>query len=168
MSYFASLLLWDCYTPVLMSYAIEVRKAPVRIQGVRGDGFAAEVFLHSARPHDPGVETVSDRLNSTEEQFLPCQTETGVSLIRLDAIAYLECLDPRRELAWMDEVGASKVSVEMTLGTGEHLTGELLCQLPEGRRVSDYLNTDESRFLLLIEDSRVLFINKNAIDRITE
>ena len=32
MSYFASLLLWDCYTPVLMSYAIEVRKAPVRIE----------------------------------------------------------------------------------------------------------------------------------------
>ena len=151
-----------------MSYAIEVRKAPVRIQGVRGDDFAAEGFLHSARPHDPGVETVSDRLNSAEEQFLPCKTETEVSLIRLGAIVYLECVEPSRELSRMDEVGASEVSVEMVLATGEHLAGELLCQLPEGCRVSDYLNTDDSRFLMLVEGPRVLFVNKNAIDRIVE
>ena len=151
-----------------MSYAIEVRKVPVWIQGIRGDGFDADVFLHSAKPHDPGVETISDRLNNAEEHFLPCRVDSGVYLVRLEGIAYLECIDPSLELKRMDEVGAAEVRVEMVLATGEHLIGNLMCQLAVGHRLSDYLNTDNSRFLLLIEDSRVLFVNKNVIDRVLE
>ena len=151
-----------------MSYAIEVRKAPVRIQGLRGDDFDAEVFLHSARPHDPGVESISDRLNSGEELFIPCQTGSTFSLIRLDSIAFLESVDPSRELARVDEIGASRLAVRMELSTGARLDGHLLCQLPDGYRLSDFLNTDDSRFLLMIEGSRVLFVNKSVIDRIVE
>ncbi len=151
-----------------MSYAIEVRKAPVRIQGIRGDDFDAEVFLHAARPHDPGVETISDRLNSVEEHFLPFGTDLGIQLIRLEAIAYLECVEPGPELKRMEEVGAARIRVELDLATGDHLMGDLLCELAVGHRLSDYLNTDDRRFLLMHQDSRVLFVNKNVIDRVLQ
>lgn len=151
-----------------MSYAIEVRKAPVRIYGIRGEGFAAEVFLHAARPHDPGVETIGDRLNNSEEKFLPCQTETEVCLIRIGAIAYLECIDPGPELTRIDEVGGARVRVQVDLTTGDRLEGHILCELPEGYRLSDFLNTDGNRFVLLSEGQRTLFVNKSAIDRLVE
>jgi hypothetical protein len=151
-----------------MSYAIEVRKVPVRIHGIRGDAFDADVFLHSARPHDPGVETISDRLNSVEEHFLPCRTDTGVQLVRLEAIAYLESVDPGPELKRLEEVGAAEIRVELCLENGDRLSGDLRCELAVGHRLSDYLNTDESRFVLLIEGSRVLFVNKNVIDRVLQ
>ena len=151
-----------------MSYAIEVRKARARIQGVRGEEFAAELFLHAARPHDPGIETIGDRLNNPEEQFLPCKTDSGVCLFRLEAIAYLEPVEAEPELARARDAGAAEIEVEMELATGDRLSGKLLCQLGEGHRLSDFLNIDPSRFLIFVDESRLLYVSKRVIDRIVE
>jgi len=151
-----------------MSYAIEVRKVAARIQGVRGEDFSAELFLHAARPHDPGVETIGDRLNNPDEQFLPCKTDSGVCLIRLEAIAYLAPLEGDSELTRARDAGAVEIEVEMDVATGDRLSGKLLCQLGEGHRLSDFLNTDQSRFLMFVDDSRLLFVSKRMIDRIVE
>ena len=151
-----------------MSYAIEVRRVAVRIHGLRGEPIAAEVFLHAARPHDPGIETLADRLNSREESFLPCKSSAGVALHRLDSVAYFEAVEPEIELSRAEESGAAKIPVQLELATGETLAGSLICQLGAGHRLSDFLNLDRSRFLMLLVSSQLLFVNKDLIDRIGE
>lgn len=150
-----------------MSLAIEVHKFPIRLVNIDGQATAARLFLHLASSHDYHSETVGERLNDSEVDFLPFEIDGRVVLIRLSSLAYAEVLESPPEVARMDEIGASHQTVCLILESGESLQGELVFEAaPENPRVLDLLNSRQQRFLLLQAADRTLFVRSNAVVRV--
>jgi hypothetical protein len=150
-----------------MSYAIEVRKVPVRLKSLAGENYQANFFLHSARAKDYQPETVGDRLNALEVRFLPCEIDGCPTLVRLTSLAFVELAKSGFEVERMYEVGAYRERVALHLTTGDRLEGDLLYEAAtESHRVSDLLNRSSIRFLMMLEGGKTFFILKEAIDRV--
>lgn len=150
-----------------MSYAIEVGRVTASIVDRRGQRFEAAVFLHTVSPHLFAAETVADRLNDPEIEFLPCEIEGRTELLRLAAICYVELAETAPEVERSDEVGAVHARVRLELCCGETLEGELIYEAPAFTdRVSDLLNDRPPRFVLLASNGRTLFVRRDAIDRV--
>ncbi len=150
-----------------MDLEIKVDRLPAHLVELDGSSCEVEFFLHPFGPHSLRHESVGDRLNDRSSRFLPCQIEGFTWLVRVDAIAYVRFPEPPPELALLEEVGASHARVDVLLGSGEHLRGELVFEARSvNARVSDFLNTDPPRFLLVRTQQGVFYVNRNAVSRI--
>lgn len=152
-----------------MSLALAVLDAPLRLVEVDGRASEGRIFLHAlaARPGRP--ETIAARLNDPGLRFLPLRVAGRFELVHLEAIAYVECVDEPPEIAALLEVGAIRAAVEIELGTGERLSGDLIYERPAGSaRVSDLLNATGERFLLLASPHLTRFVRRDAIRRLRE
>jgi hypothetical protein len=149
-----------------MSFAIEVHKIPIRLANVGGQVTEAHLFLHLASSHDYRSETVGERLNDSEVDFLRFESEGLVVLVSLSSLAYAEALETPPAVAGMDEIGASHEPATLILESGERLRGELVYEAaPEKPRVLDLMNSRQ-RFLLLQATDKTLFVRRNAIVRV--
>lgn len=139
---------------------------PVRLVFQWGEGLTGALFLRKTASPQREAETVGERLNEPDTQFLPFAAAGRVELVRLAALAFLEHPDELPEIARLRELGAAAEPVEIELMTGETLEGELLAMAPpDRRRLSDLLNQGET-FLPLVSSGRTLYVNRDAMARV--
>ncbi len=154
------------YTRLGMSseLAVAVQRRNARLVSCDGSEEQVELFLHSTSSRGPRPETVLERLNALEGEFLPCEVQGRVVLFNLLWIAYVECPSEVRP-----DLGESekRLKVEFDLVSGETLHGELPYVARPGRaRVSDLLNSTGDRFLRLVTGSMDRYVRREAILRV--
>jgi hypothetical protein len=147
--------------------AIPVEALPVRVVTLDGAATESLVFLHTMSGRHLGPETLGERLTAGEVRFLPCETASGIELVNLDQVAYLECPARLPEVEELEEMAAFRAAATLELAGGERLHGELRYRLPAfGCRISDLLNAAEERFLLLTTPQRSCYVNRRAVVRV--
>ena len=150
-----------------MSYAIEVHRVEARLRTVGGEDLESTLFVHPVGHADYRPETVGDRLNQPSELFLPCEIDGQSQLVRLASIAFVELPEPPPEVEALESVGAIRAPVELYLRSKDTLRGSLMFEADRGHaRVSDVLNKHSERFVLLLDDRRAYFVQRDAIDRV--
>lgn len=149
-----------------MAFTIEVNSVPTRLVDVRGESFEGRIFLHTVSDHDYQPETVRDRLNDPNTEFVPVEIDGKVDLVHLANVAYFEVLGDLAEIDELKSVGAKMAAASLLLTTGEELTGTLVyAARPGGGRVLDLLNSRDGRFVVLLDEQRVLFVSRDSILR---
>ena len=147
--------------------AVPVEALAVRLVTLDGKGSDCFVFLHTASGRHSGPETLGERLGSGETLFLPCETASGVELVNLDQVAYLECPASLPEVDELEAMASFRAPATLELAHGERLSGELRYRLPPfSCRVSDLLNAAGERFLLLTNRDRCWYVNRRAVQRV--
>jgi hypothetical protein len=150
-----------------MDYAIDVTRTPIHLKTLTGEEIDAAAFVHPVGHADYRPESVGDRLNDPEAQFLPCEIDGEKYLVRLESVSYVVTTDAVPEVESMETVGAIHSQVELWLRSGERLQGDLIYEAERGEeRVSDMLNRSRSRFLVLIHGDRTYFVLRDAVDRV--
>lgn len=150
-----------------MDYSINVTRTPIHLKTLAGEEIAVAVFVHPVGHADYRPESVGDRLNDPEAQFLPCEVDGEKFLVRLESISYAVTIGEVPEVESMETVGATQSRVELWLRSGERLRGDLLYEAERGEeRVSDMLNRSQSRFLVLLDGEKTYFVLRDAVDRV--
>ena len=150
-----------------MDLTIQVERVAASIVDKKGRRSEIVFFLHTVSPHLFATETVADRLNDPETRFLPCEIDGRTELIRLSSLSYVEVHGLAPEMERMQEIGAVHSDVELELDCGDSLVGELLYEAPPNTdRVSDLLNSRATRFVLLVNGDRTLFVRSDAVARV--
>jgi len=150
-----------------MSYAIDVTRIPIRLRTLHGEDIDATVFVHPVGHADYRSESVGDRLNDPDTQFLPCEIDGESQLVRISSISYVEMTEPVPEVESLQAVGAIRSPVGLWLKSNDRLQGDLLYEAERGEeRVSDMLNRSTYRFLVLIDGQTSYFVQRDAIDRV--
>lgn len=148
------------------SSRIEVSRLPVTVVPTFGGAFEAVFFLRPAGAQGRMRETLADRLEEPGIRFVPVEVDETIEFLQLASIAYVEHEGALPEMSRLADMGAWREPVEITLGNGNELAGDLVYLLPpERRRVSDLLN-DSGRFVLLVDDTHARYVNRGAIERV--
>lgn len=149
----------------MSEYALAVERSSARLVGFDGSSASATLFLRGASARGPRLETVHERLNGLDGEFLPCEIEGEVALVNLAWIVYVEC--PAEAGSDGFEPGLRRAPAELDLITGETLSGVLSYVARPGRsRVSDLLNSASDRFLLLAAPGVERHVRRTAILRV--
>ena len=149
----------------MSEYALAVERSTARLVGFDGSSAAATLFLRGASPRGPRPESVGERLNSLEGEFLPCEIGGAIALVNLAWIVYVE--SPAEADPTAPEPGLRRAPAELDLITGETLSGVLSYVARPGRaRVSDLLNSASDRFLPLISQGLERHVRRPAILRV--
>lgn len=143
-----------------MTFTPETTSLTVKLVPTVGQPLRATFFLRRSGSH----ETLGDRLNDADTEFLPAEIDGKTEMVRLSWIAYIEIVTAAPEVQHLEELGAQRQKVALRLATGNVLIGEVLTILPPERsRISDLLNVKDWRFLLLDAGDRVCFVHRDAI-----
>ena len=143
---------------------VSTELSSIRVVPLEGDALDAKVFLRPDAIHGAGPGTLGSELNAEGRKFMPMSVGGEILLYRLSWIAYAAAEHALPELAELEEVGAIKQGVELTLTTGDVLSGKLVFLMPEqSSRVSDVLNSPGHQFLLLVSDGACTYVNREAI-----
>lgn len=149
----------------MSEYALEVCRRPARLAGFDGSAAEALLFLRAASPRGPRSETVLERLNDLDGDFLPCELDGEMVLVNLSWIAYVE-VDTGPGDEQTAERGLRRAPVAIDLVSGETLDGELVYVAHPGRaRVSDVLNAASERFVRLAAPGCERYVRRAAILR---
>lgn len=149
-----------------MTSRLKVAGVTAKVVTIRGEAVEVVFFLRPTGAQGRSTETLGDRLGQPGVRFIPVEIDEKISFLNVASIAYVEHFGELTELARFAELGAWREPVELTLTSGEPLVGDLVYLLPpERRRVSDLLN-EEGRFVLLVDDALVRYVNRDAIERV--
>ncbi len=149
----------------MSEFALAVERSTARLVGFDGSSATATLFLRGSSPRGPRPESVADRLNSLDGEFLPCEIDGEISVVNLAWIVYVEC--PAETETHGPEPGLRRAPAELDLVTGETLSGVLAYVARPGRaRVSDLLNSASDRFLLLLSPGVERHVRRTAILRV--
>jgi hypothetical protein len=149
--------------PAHRSFGIVSNLLPVRLILLWGEGRAGALFLRDAHAPTGEPESVGARLNDPDTRFLPLSVHGVIELVRLGALACVECMGEPPEVTRLVENGARREPVSVELMTGEVIRGDLLAYAPPTRaRLSDLLNQAE-RFFLLAREGRAVYVNREAV-----
>jgi hypothetical protein len=147
----------------MSEYRLAVRRRQVRLVGFDGSSAEATLYLRSPSARDARSETLLERLNALDGEFLPCESEGEMTLVNLAWIAYVET-DPEAGAA--EDPGVRRAPAELELVTGESLAGELVYAAQPGRaRVSDVLNSASDRFVRL-DGALERYVRRGAVLRV--
>ena len=94
-----------------MDYAIDVTRIPIRLKTLNGEHVDVTVFVHSVGHADYRPESVGDRLNDPDTQFLPCEIDGQSHLVSLSSISYAVMTEPVPEVQSLETVGATQEQV---------------------------------------------------------
>lgn len=151
----------------VMTFEIDVKRVPAVLHNFKAETYQAIFFVHLVSAHGHHVETIGERLNDPELDFLPIEIEDTVKLVRITSIVFVEFADTPPEVQTLYHGCTQRERVQLRLRTGESLSGELVFQAPyERRRVSDILNNRHLRFLILVDEGRTYYIQRDAIDEV--
>jgi hypothetical protein len=132
-----------------------------------GEAITTSFYLRLASAQGADRETLGERLNDPETQFLPCKIGERVELLNLDWLSFLRVEGVLPEVGRREELGAVRQPARVTVQSGYVLDGEFLYCLPAARsRLSDFLNLAGERFVLFLAPAAVFYINRKAIVRI--
>jgi hypothetical protein len=149
-----------------VSTRLEVSGVVARVVPIHGEPLEAVFFLRPTGAQGRTSETLGERLAEPGVRFIPTEIDGGISFLRLSSLAYVEHFGELTELARLAELGAWREPVEISLVSGERLSGDLVYLMPpDRRRVSDLLN-DAGRFLLLVDDNYARYVNRDAIEQV--
>ncbi len=147
-------------------FGIDASPLATRLALRTGASVAGELLLRRTTTATYSDETLGARLNESGDAFLPLDVGSGVELVRLSSVVYFECPPGLPEVDSLRGIGAQSELVEIELVNGEHARGALLCLAPPNRRrLSDLLNASDP-FLLLVDSTRTLYVNRDAITRV--
>jgi len=150
-----------------MDYSIDVHSISARLVDDEGHGEEASFFVPGAAGDGFDAGSLLSRLNDPKTRFLPCRIVGHVELVQVDRIAYIEFRERLLDLSRLREVGAQKMPVTLRLADHESVSGHLIYEAPAIRsRVSDLLNRDEPRFLILSSPGIIRLIHRRAVLRV--
>lgn len=157
--------LLDCLE--MSDLTLKVERVAASVVDRKGRRSELVFFLHTVSPHLFASETLADRLNDAETEYLPCETDGHTELLRLGSLSYAEIQGQAPEIDRLEEIGATHARVELELDCGDTLAGELIYEAPPtAARVLDLFNSRATRFVLLVNGDRTLFVHRDAITRI--
>ena len=149
-----------------MSLRVEVDQLRARVLTVGGESMEALLFVHRLDGALAAPERVRRRLNDPKTAFLPCEANDESRLLQVDRVAYVAFEDGVSDGALDGEAGASRTDLTLDLVTGKTLRGTLIYHGKPGDRASDFLNSGADRFLLVLTDLGVAYVNLRAIEQI--
>jgi len=149
-----------------MSLRLEVDQLRARLLTVGGQTMDALLFIHRREGGPAAPERVRRRLNDPKNSFLPCEADDESRLLQVDRIAFVAFAEGVSDGALDGEGAASRAELTLDLVTGKTIQGTLLYDGKPGDRASDFLNSSADRFLLVLSDLGVTYINRRAIEQI--
>lgn len=149
-----------------MSLRLEVDQLRAHLLTVGGKTMDASLYVHRGAETLAPPERVRRRLNDPKTAFLPCEANDQSRLLQVDRIAFVAFADGVSDGALDGEAGASRTELTLELVNDRTLHGTLLFHGKPGDRASDFLNSAADRFLLVITDLGVTYVNRQAIEQI--
>ncbi len=107
----------------MSEYALAVERSTARLVGFDGSSAAAIALPAPASARGPCPESVGERLNAFDGEFLPCEIGGEIALVNLAWIVYVE--SPAEAGPRPLEPGLRRAPAELDLVTGETLSGVL-------------------------------------------
>ena len=143
-------------------FRVPRRKVAVRI--TLDDGRCLDGVLYTSTSSPRGhPESVADRLNAREEEFLPLACGEDRFLLNKSGIIAVEIPDALDGVDRIDTAGVREIPVRFTLAGGTSLLGKLCVSMPPERsRVLDFLNA-APRFIPLLSNGQVTLVHRNYI-----
>ena len=127
------------------------------------------VFISTCAEAHQGQETISD-LISASRSFLPLLGDgDGISLVRRDAVRWIQIQEPERFEWYYYEVraGAPEATARVTFPDGEVIEGKVFAVGPAGeQRVQDLVNREKD-FLHLESPAGLFLLNLKHVSTIT-
>lgn len=155
-------------------YQVPKHRARLRIRTTGGGDEWVHVFLGELAETHLGPERPGDVFNAGHAFVVVQDEEKRTSFIRCDdvwTVSITEAADVEEDLAGADPLVGdldTEARLAVVLEDGSRLEGRVRYQLPESHgRVLDFLN-EESPFLTLFGDERILLVNKRRIARAFE
>jgi hypothetical protein len=150
------------------TYRVDVAEVAAKLALVNGLVLQASFFLHASSRNGNGPESLAARLNDQSVEFISLRCAGKITLMRIDAIAYVRIAGQAPERNFRDGVAAPRRAAEVRLFSGEELAGEFLSLLPPNRsRLSDLLNEPGQRFLLLASGDNSYYVNRTAVQQVS-
>jgi hypothetical protein len=144
------------------------QRIEVAVQLAGGLERRVSLFLAEGAPGHAGQERIGDLLE-VDGEFIPAvdAAAEGMTFLRCAAILVVAAPSGPALGAADDVTLPTEHEVDVALDDGRVLHGVLSYALPTDRsRLVDYLN-QPARFLPLLRDGEVLFVNKNHVTRIS-
>lgn len=147
---------------MINEFRIEKSRLPVVLMTREGQRITGDLFVQSTARNRLGHETAQDVLNSAEP-FFPIATMRGRTLllakeqVRELFVAHEDC-DPS------DWAFGKPAEVDVVMQGGSRHVGTILVHEASGRRrVLDFLNRLDDRFLSLRREDGVVLLNRTQI-----
>lgn len=146
---------------------MEIFRVPRRRVAVRitlDDGRCLDGVLYTATSGPGGhPESVADRLNDADGEFLPLASGQDRFLLNRSGIITVEIPGALDGADRVDTTGARVIPVRLTLAGGTSLLGKICVSMPPERsRVLDFLNA-APRFIPLLSNDQVTLVHRNYI-----
>ncbi|MDJ0847959.1 MAG: hypothetical protein QNK04_06270 [Myxococcota bacterium] len=155
-------------------YQVPKRRARLRIRTTGSREEWVHVFLGELAATHLGPERPADVFNAGNAFVVVQDEEERTSFVRCDdvwTVSITDEVDLEEELAGAEPLLGdldTEARLGVTLEDGSSLEGRVRYQLPDARgRVLDFLN-QESPFLTLFQEDRILLVNKRRIVRAFE
>jgi len=141
----------------------QVPKRRVRSRVLLDDGriLDCDVFTAVSSP-DGRPQTVMERLNEPDDEFLPVACGEDRFLLNKSGIVTVQTTEPE-ELKGLDPKAGRQVPVRLSLTGGISLLGRFhIVMPPEQSRVIDFLNRSP-RFLPMLGEDKVTLVQRSYI-----
>lgn len=144
---------------------IVVETCQIELIMVNGLRISGETFLQLQGVYLTGPQRVGEILDD-DELFLPVRSSGQVQLVNLDQVVSVS-LSAEFEFDPLLALGEEhRVRVEPVVG--DIVDAKIFVNLPGNKsRVKDFLN-QKKRFLLFLDDDRVIYIARKRILRVTD
>lgn len=149
-------------------FRIPKRRVKVRIELSNGATLSG-AFYTDQKNSSGGPGRVSDRLNVSDEPFIPLAVEDRHILLRKAEIASIQLENEPWE-APQQNSNTKELRLRVKLTNGSATRGKIVAVLPKERsRALDFLNCCDQQFIALIAgESRITLVNTAHIERVTE
>ena len=116
-----------------------------------------------------GPGRLSDRLNESQEKYIPLALENRHVLLRKASIVVVELGEEEREIEQQVTRAARELHLRFRLSDGTTLRGRTHAEMPpESARVLDFMNERAPRFITLLRDGQVLILNERHVTAVSE
>jgi hypothetical protein len=143
------------------------RRVPVQVQLADGSLLSGELYA-DVKSIDGMPGRVLDRLNESQETFLPLASDDKHILLKKSGIATVRLDAGEEEFRGGAAEGTREVRARISLSDGTHLEGMIPAPLSPRARLLDYLNASREKFSVLRNDRQVTLINSACVLAVTE
>jgi len=139
---------------------LQVSTRQVKLILADSRALSGELFLQLFSVHGTGPQRLAELING-DELFLPLRTTSRVQLVNIEQVVSLSCADPKERHELMTFGTCYQVRVIPL--AGEMIEANIYVNLPESRnRVKDFLNQAD-RFLPLVREKEIVYLNPRHI-----
>jgi hypothetical protein len=143
------------------------RRVPVEVQLIDRSFLSGELYADVKSP-DGTPGRVLDRLNDSQETYLPLAGDDRHILLKKSGIAFVRLELDDEEVSNHDFDGTSEVRARLSLSDGTHLDGMIPAAVSPKVRLLDCLNASRQNFTALRRGRQVTLINSAYLLAVTE